>query len=32
VRLESSWDASFLRLGFEATGGAQLDLCDMGLL
>lgn len=31
VRLESSWDAAFLLLGFEAAEGAQLDLCDMGL-
>ena len=31
IRLESSWDASYLRLGFEAAVGAQLDLCDLGL-
>eukprot|EP01050_Picozoa_sp_SAG11_P014359 SAG11_NODE_1760_length_4302_cov_1.941708_1_plen_269_part_00 len=31
VRLESSWDAAYLRLGFQATEGAALDLCDLGL-
>lgn len=31
VRLESAWDAAFVRLGFEASAGAQLDLCDLGL-
>jgi hypothetical protein len=31
IRLESSWDAAYLKLGFQATQGAQLDLCDLGV-